>query len=328
MEASLRQADQAAAERPLAFDRGSGMLTGAGVLDRVAVMALQAGSVLTRPYGHRGYRLGCKAVANLVAERDIVVRLNGDADFAFPFCDGYWSRMLNRAYDYEEEIEAFLRSVSDVRYSFVDCGANFGYWSVLASSLPFGGQATLAIEASPENANRLARNARLNGNRFRWLNAAVGQKPGGFARITGARHEAFGTLALAANEPEAVPIVSLDGLATDGLVDAVLPLVIKLDVEGVEIEALAGAEGMLQRDCVVICEEHGLDRTHGITRHLIDAFALRVFVFDPKLCRFMRLDGVKRLDRIKKHAWVGYNVFATSSALWEKRLLAATWSHR
>ncbi|RTM14572.1 MAG: FkbM family methyltransferase [Bradyrhizobiaceae bacterium] len=325
MEASLRQAE---ALRPLAFDRESGMLTGAGVLDRVAVLALQAGSVLTKPYGHRGYRLGCAAVANLVAERDVVVRLNGDADFAFPFCDGYWSRMLNRSYDYEEEIEAFLRSASDMRYSFVDCGANFGYWSVLASSGPFGGQPTLAIEASRENSKRVARNARLNGDRFRWLNAAVGEKSGGFARITGARHEALETLSLAEYEPQAVPVVALDGLAADGFIDPALPVVIKLDVEGVETAALAGAAELLRRDCVVICEEHGLDRSHGITRHLIDELYLRVFVFDPESCRFVRLDGVGRLDRIKKHAWVGYNVFATSSTFWEERLLAATWRHR
>lgn len=328
MDASLRQADGVAAERPLVFDRESGMLSGVGVIDRVAVLALQAGSVITRPYGHRGFRLGCKAVATVVADCDIIVRLNDDADFAIPFCDGYWSRILNPKYDYEEEIEAFLRSAADLRYSFVDCGANFGYWSVLASSRPFGGQAALAVEASPENAKRLARNARLNGSRFRWLNAAVGERSGGFARITGARHEAFGTLTLEKNEPEAVQIVSLDGLAADGLIDIALPVVIKLDVEGVEIAALAGAEGLLRRDCVVICEEHGLDRTHGITRHLIDELSLRVFVFDPELCRFIRLDGVGRLDQIKKHAWVGYNVFATSSTLWEERLLAATWRNR
>jgi FkbM family methyltransferase len=327
MEALLRRTDAAAAGRPLAFDRGNGMLTGAGALERIAVLALQAGSLLTQPYGHRGYRLGCKAVANFVPRRDIVVRLNEDAEFAIPFCDGYWSRLLNRGY-HEEEIEAFLRSAEGIRYSLVDCGANFGYWSVLASSRPFGGQPTLAIEASPDNAKRLATNALLNGDRFRWLNAAVGEKPGGFARITGARHEAFGTLVLAEPESEAVPIVSLDGLAADGLIDPALPVVIKLDVEGVEIEALTGAEGLLRHDCVVICEEHGLDRTHGITRHLIDALALRVFAYDEGKRRFMRLDRIDRLDRIKRHAWVGYNVFATSSALWEERLLAATWRHR
>ena len=301
------------------------MLTGSSVIDRIAVLALQAGSVLTRPYGHRGYRLGCNLVAAAVAKRDVIVRLNEDAAFAFPFCDGYWSRMLNPRYDYEEEIEAFLRNAADLRYSFIDCGANFGYWSVLASSRPFGRQQTLAIEASSENAKRLRTNALLNSDRFRWLNAAIGGKAGGFARITGARHEAMETLALTQNEPDAVPIVSLDSLAAEGLIDATMPVVIKLDVEGVEIEALTGAEGLMQRDCVVICEEHGLDRTHGITRHLINELSLSVFVFDPDRGRFSRLECMETLDRIKKHTWVGYNVFATSSALWEERLLSATW---
>ena len=95
-----------------------------------------------------------------------------------------------------------------------------------------------------------------------------------------------------------------------------------------EIEALTGAERLMQRDCVVICEEHGSDTTHGITRHLLEEMSLRVFVFDPRACRFNRLDGIKRLDSIKRHPWVGYNVFATSSALWEERLLAATWRYR
>lgn len=117
-------------------------------------------------------------------------------------------------------------------------------------------------------------------------------------------------------------------LLADGLIDASLPGVIKLDVEGMEVEALKGSEGLMQRDCVVICEEHGSDRTHGITRHLINEMSLRIFVFDPDRCRFTRLDDVERLDRIKKHAWVGYNVFATSSPLWEARLLSATWRYR
>ena len=328
MDASLRQADGVAADRPLAFDRETGTLTGAGALDRAAGLALQAGSIMTRAYGHRGYRLGCAAVAAVVTHRDIVIRLNEDAVFAIPFCDGYWSRMLNRKYDYEEEIEAFLGGAADLRYFFVDCGANFGYWSVHASSQPFGRQPVLAIEASSENAKRLNTNALLNGDRFGRLNAAVGDKAGGFARVTGVRHEAFGTLVLTEHERDAVPIVSLDGLAGDGLIDGGLPVVIKLDVEGVEIAALTGARGLLLRDCLVICEEHGLDRTHGITRHLMDALGLRVFAYDAGAGRFMRLDRVESLDGIKKHAWVGYNVFATSSALWEKRLIEATWRDR
>ena len=320
----MRGVDVVTADELLSFDRRSRKLSGASVLDRIAVRTLQTGSVISRPYEHRGYRLGCNVVAAAVGGRDIVVRLNDDAVFAIPFGDGYWSRILNASYDYEEEINTFLLSAADLRYAFVDCGANFGYWSVLASSRPFGSQPTLAVEASPENAKRLQFNALLNGNRFRCLNAAIGGKAGGFARICGARHEIFGTVALANDEPDAVSVVSLDSLAADCLIDKTIPVVVKLDVEGVEIAALTGATELMRGDCVIICEEHGADPTHAVTRYLLDEMSLAVFVFDHTKRRFIRLHDIKMLDRIKRHRWVGYNVFATSSAMWEERLLAAT----
>lgn len=313
---------------PLSFDRVSGRLVGASGLDRAAVVALQAGSVVTKPFGHCGYGIGCRVIGAIAAPREIVVRLNEDALFAMPFCDGYWSRLLNRGYDYEEEIEALLRAARQDHYAFVDCGANFGYWSVLASSRPFGVQQAVAIEASASNAQHLKRNADLNGDRFRCLYAAVGGRSGAFVRVTGTRHEKLGTIPLARAEPGSVETVSLDGLAEDGLIDASLPLVIKLDVEGVEIEALDGAEGLLAGDCVVICEEHGSDRTHAVSRHLVEKTSLHLFVFDPAAGRFIQLEEVSGLARIKKHAWVGYNVFATSSSRWRERLLSATWRSR
>jgi len=122
MEGSLRRNNGANAE--FFYDRQSGNLSGASLVDQMAVYALQIGSVVTRPFGHRGYGWGCDVVSCAVAQRDIVVGLNADARFAIPFCDRYWSRILNGRYDYEEEIEAFLKSVADIRYSFVDCGAN------------------------------------------------------------------------------------------------------------------------------------------------------------------------------------------------------------
>lgn len=313
---------------PLIFDRVSGQLFGASAFDRAAVVALQAGSVVAKSFGHRGYGIGCRAIGAVVAPREIVVRLNEDARFAMPFCDGYWSRLLNRGYHYEEEIEALLRAARQDRYTFVDCGANFGYWSVLASSRPFGPQQAIAIEASAANAQHLKRNADLNGNRFHCLHAAVGGRSGAFVRVTGTRDEKLETIRLAQAEPDSVETVSLDGLAEDGLIDTSLPLVIKLDVEGVEIEALDGAGGLLARDCVVICEEHGSDRTHAVSRHLTEKTLLKLFVFDPAFGHFAQLEEVSDLTRIKKHAWVGYNVFATSSSRWREKLLSATWSSR
>jgi hypothetical protein len=51
----------------------------------------------------------------------------------------------------------------------------------------------------------------------------------------------------------------------------------------------------------------------------------RLYAFDPVEGRFIRLVGLDQLDRLKKHSWVGYNVFATSSSLWEARLRSVRW---
>jgi hypothetical protein len=125
------------------------------------------------------------------------------------------------------------------------------------------------------------------------------------------------------SEPGAVETVSLDGLAEMRVIDASRPLVIKLDVEGVEIEALRGGRGMLAADCLVICEEHGSDRKHSVSRYLMEENSLSLIVFDPAVRRFVRLDDLRLLDRMKRHRWVGYNVFATSGLAWKERLLSA-----
>lgn len=320
---SSRDISALSAPETLTFDRKSGRLAGASLLDRAALLALQAGSVATKPFGHRGYGLGCRLIGSVAGRREIVVRLNADAAFAMPFCDAYWSRLLNRSYDYEEEIEALLHRAREERYVFVDCGANFGYWSVLVSSKPFGTQQALAIEASGRNVKRLNRNADLNGNRFRCLHAAIGGSGGRFVRVAGVSHEKLETVPVARSEPGAVATVSLDGLAEMRLIDASLPLIIKLDVEGVEIEALRGARDVLAGDCLVVCEEHGSDREHSVSRYLIEETSLSLVIFDPAVRRFVALDDFRQLDRMKRHRWVGYNVFATSSPAWTERLLSA-----
>lgn len=308
----------------LIFDRSTGRLDGASAFERVVLTALQAGSVITQPFGHRGYRLGCQVLGSITPKRDIIVRLNDDAAFAIPFCDGYWSRLLNRSHHYEVEIETLLRSLATDQYFFVDCGANFGYWSVLTSSSPFGMQPTLAIEASQSNALRLTENAKLNGHRFRRMNAAIGGERG-FARVVGHRHEKFETVPLERREPDAVEQITLDMLAEQSLIDTSIPVVVKLDVEGVEIETLKAGRTLSTCDTLFICEEHGSDRAHSVSRCLLEVMALRLYAFDSVGGTFVRLDGIDQLDRIKTHSWVGYNVFATSSLKWDDRLRSAKW---
>jgi hypothetical protein len=47
---------------------------------------------------------------------------------------------------------------------------------------------------------------------------------------------------------------------------------------------------------------------------------MTLFCYDPRLARYVRLHDVSRLDAIKKAANRGYNVIATASPFWEKRI--------
>ena len=299
---------------PISYDRATGRLEGATAMERCAALAFAAGAKASAPMHYRGFSVGCRVITSMIDQREIVVLLNDDARFAFPFGDGYWSLLLDRSFVYEGEIERFLLSIADVDYCFVDGGANFGFWSVLVSSRPFGSHPVIAIEASSANAARLERNAALNGGRFKVLRRAIGSTTGNQVWLSGAKHEAFRVGEVKrVDAGESVEMIALDSLIDQGLVSPGQRLVIKLDVEGMEVEAAKGAKRLLENDTVVIVEDHGADRAHTVSRYLLNRTPCRLFVFDPASQRYERLIDVSMLDRIKTSTVFGYSIFATNS---------------
>jgi FkbM family methyltransferase len=310
------------ATQALAFDRTTGRFTGANWVERIAAVAMQLGAKATAPIHHRGLSLGCRILRTGLVAREITVALAEDSRFSFPFGDGYWTRLLDGSSTYEPEVDAFLRGIAGVDYDFIDCGANFGFWSILVSSRGYGRHACLAIEASPVNATRLAANARLNGGRFRVLHSAISGKDGGTAWIAGSKHEGMSIAHVPAGGGDEVGVVSLDGLLARGEVRADRPLVVKLDVEGVEVEAMQGAERLLRGDVALICEDHGADPTHRVTRHLLENTRCAVFVFNARSRSYDRLTDIGALGALKAAGPPGYNVFALTP-FWERQLFAA-----
>jgi FkbM family methyltransferase len=305
----------------LGFDRATGMLAGASAREQVARLAFQAGAKLSSAWSHRGFAAGCRAVRAVLQERDITVRLNDDAQFAFPYGDGYWTLLLDRNYRYEADIELFFKGIAQTDYTLIDGGANYGYWSVLATSKPFGAHRAIAIEPSSQNFARLAHNAKINGNRFRPMRCAIAETAG-HATLSGTKHEALSIVPTAGKVGEEVEAISLDSLVDQRLITALGRYVIKLDVEGVEIAAMRGGTRLLQSDCVLICEDHGSDRTHAVSRHILSETKLKLFCFDRATGHFEHLRDVSALNRIKQHSHVGYNVLATASTFWESQIRA------
>jgi len=308
------------AQAPIQFDRASGVLEGANAWERLAAVALTLGSKVGANFSHRGYNMCANLLRTTLPERGIQVRLNPDAVFEFPYGDGYWSKLLNRTFSYEDELELLFRDSADIDYTLLDCGANYGYWSVLVSSKPFGSHKAIAIEPSAQNFPKLANNAGINGNRFEAMKCAIGSARG-TARLSGTKHEAF-SIAGDQSGGEEVPVLALDNLLDDGKVAANGKFLIKLDVEGVEIEAMKGGARLMQGDSVLLCEEHGNDPQHTVSRYILEQTPLKLIVYDPRSNRLETVTDLSILDRIKVSSHVGYNVFGTASAFWLDRINA------
>jgi FkbM family methyltransferase len=308
------------AQAPIQFDRASGVLEGANPWERLAAVALTLGSKVGANFSHRGYNMCANLLRTTLPDRGIQVRLNPDAVFEFPYGDGYWSKLLNRTFSYEDELELLFRDSADIDYTLLDCGANYGYWSVLVSSKPFGSHKAIAIEPSGQNFPKLANNANINGNRFEAMKCAIGAARG-TARLSGTKHEAF-SIAGDQSGGEEVPVLALDNLLDDGKVAASGKFLIKLDVEGVEIEAMKGGARLLRGDSVILCEEHGNDPQHTVSRYILEQTPLTLIVFDPRSNRLETVTELSILDRIKVSSHVGYNVFGTASAFWLDRINA------
>jgi FkbM family methyltransferase len=305
---------------PIHFDRTSGSLEGANLWERTAALALTTGSKISSHFSHRGYNGCANLLRKTLPERNIAIKLDADATFEFPYGDGYWSKLLDRSYRYEDELELLFRHSADIDYTLLDCGANYGYWSVLVSSAPFGSHKVIAIEPSSQNFPKLANNARVNGNRFELMKCAIGATRG-TARLSGTKHEAF-SIAGKTSGGEEVPVIALDNLVEDGKVSPDGKFLIKLDVEGVEIDAIKGGTRLLQGDSVIICEEHGNDPDHTVSRYILEQTPLKLIVYDPRSNRLETVTELSILDRIKVSSHVGYNVFGTASAFWQNRISA------
>jgi FkbM family methyltransferase len=306
---------------PIQFDRSTGALEGANAWERLAALALSSGSKVASAFSHRGYGRCANLLRKTLPERDIAIKLNPDATFKFPYGDGYWSKLLDRSYSYEDELEMLVRDCVDVDYTLIDCGANFGYWSVLISSRPYGSHRAIAIEPSSQNFAKLKNNAEINRNRFELMKYAIGANRG-TARLSGTKHEAFSIAGDTGLGGEEVPVIALDNLLDDGKISADGKYLIKLDVEGVEIEAIKGGTRLLQGDSILLCEEHGNDPDHTVSRYILEQTPLKLIVHDPRSNRLETMTELSILDRIKVSSHVGYNVFGTASAFWQDRINA------
>lgn len=310
-------------ERDIYIDVRSGRIEGAAGQEWLALSLLRLAMRVLQPLHQFGFSYVARAVRTLFpSKRSMVFTLGPESLMRVPYCDGYWSIMLLPGFRYERSVDALLAASSDVPCGFIDGGANHGYWSILASSPAHSARKAVAIEAASDTFARLDDNRLLNGSRFEVLNRAVGGTSNQRVLVYGAKHEARSIV-----DPDdgSAPILDCETITIDDV--AALPIfggidkfIVKLDVEGMEIEAFSGAPRLLAADTAFIYEEHGSDRGHATTRHVLDQLGLRVFWLGATPA--IEITNPDQLRTIKKSRRFGYDMVASRSPFWIDRMEA------
>jgi len=187
----------------------------------------------------------------------------------------------------------FLRSVLRPGMVFLDGGANDGVYSLYAARRVGDSGRVIAIEPSSREYERLLSNLRLNkiGN-VEALGVALGEAPGSAVlAIAEEGHEGQNTIGERVSNPtvetrahETVRVETIDGLVDELGLERVD--VVKLDVEGSELRALAGGRTTIERFQPLLqveIEEERLasqETTKEVVLDLLDSLGYRAYVFD------------------------------------------------
>lgn len=199
---------------------------------------------------------------------------------------------------------------------FLDVGANAGAYTILASKVV--GARVQAFEPVRETFDRLEKNVGINEvlHPVECHCVCVGERSGEV--IMTANNDAMNHVLRTAGvdpESETVPMICLDDRV------ATVPILMKLDVEGYELNALTGASELLDdpRCLALIVEINGSGSRYGIADTQIVEY-LQDKGFQP--CRydpFRRQIEVLKLDSLER----GNVIFVKNSGFVQNRLTAA-----
>lgn len=151
---------------------------------------------------------------------------------------------------YERPVQEALASVVRPADVCCDIGANLGFFSVLLGRLAGPGGSIYAFEPVPQNASAIGRNARLNRlENIKVLTVALSCVDGR-GELLLAHHVGGAVLKSAGTPPDLAGRIDVETASLDTLVDrgqVKPPNVIKIDVEGAEMEVLQGMQRVLRQ---------------------------------------------------------------------------------
>lgn len=181
---------------------------------------------------------------------------------------GYWRRDLGKVDPY---LLSMVRTLVRPGMTVWDIGANVGLFSFAAATIA---SRVVAVEADTWLANLLHRSSNMNGLPVTTLPAAVSSTPG-IAELHVSSEGRASNSMNGEGPSQTVVVVTLDWM----LERLPAPQVVKIDVEGMEYEALKGAAKLLQLKPTILCE---VTDNHDAVGELLRAAGYTLFAARAK----------------------------------------------
>lgn len=256
------------------------------LLKRLAPVASNSRFVARFPRSKTGLRFECEPNAGLTWTL---------------FCDG----------EYESRESDLIQKLLTPGATFVDIGANWGYFTLLAADAVGPHGRVVAVEADPRNYERLCRNVRLNGlDQVTVLHAAAASKPGVLNLVGYNEAEKNHGISHIRGDANVVstnrmprsgdPLIEVQAETVDTLLDNLGGVdrvdLLKMDIEGAEALALPGMLNGLRagRYRRITIELH----CNVLKEYSSDSAAL-MGLFDDAgyTCYFVESDHLSAVDR-------------------------------
>jgi FkbM family methyltransferase len=188
-------------------------------------------------------------LADLLRFRDLTIRTGPAAGLLFNTGGSYLNYLAGGEYAEEADVQVALAALLAPGMVFYDIGANLGIYTIMAARLvgPLGD--VVSFEPVPRNLDIVQHNSRANRfSNVTVLPYALGATDGRARFLVSARHD-WGMLSNSEQRPNAYTgEITVDVRGLDSLLDRhelKPPEVAKMDIEGGEVAALAGADNLL-----------------------------------------------------------------------------------
>ena len=176
---------------------------------------------------------------------------------------------------------------------FVDVGANIGSYSILAGACE--GVKVIAFEPVPQTFSWLQKNIKINAleNQIEAMNIGLAEQKGSInfsSNLDSLNHVVL-------QEKHNTSVVKVDISKLDDILDHKYPTVIKIDVEGYELQVLNGAKRILDNPSLiaVIVELNGAGKRYGVDDDEIHKLLLskkfETFKYNPLKQQLISLNG-------------------------------------